>query len=109
MKVILLSLLSLIMVLTLSEANAMRCKNQIVVEGYNMPRVLKTCGEPDFKYTYYKEAFTGHIIYGHQGYGEKHVIIVDEWYYDFGPRSFLYTLTFENGKLLNIEAERSAK
>ena len=93
-----------------SNAFAMRCGNQLVHERDSQVRVLKTYGEPQYKHTYYREVFTGQPVSyrEHQGLA-KDIIAIDEWYYDFGPTGFLYTLTFENGRLVKIDTERSQR
>ncbi len=97
-------------VLTFSEAFAMRCGTKLVHERDSQVRVLKTCGQPEYKHTYYREVLTGYPVSyrEHQGF-TKDIIAIDEWYYDFGPSGFLYTLIFENGTLVDIETERSQR
>ena len=33
----------------------------------------------------------------------RKTVVIDTWTYDFGPNSFVRTLTFENGVLTNVE------
>jgi len=77
----------------------MFCDNGVVAEGHTQVEVLKRCGEPD----YVKSPECRYI-----GTGGRHVVVrrttVVDWIYNFGPRQFIYTVTFEGGRVVRIES-----
>lgn len=85
---------------------AMRCGNNLVVEGDTKYQVYQRCGNPDFQET--------RIIYRSvriRGSGlnqpgmdvyETIPVQIEEWTYNFGPERFIELLTFENGRVTNI-------
>ena len=77
----------------------MFCDDGIVAEGYTQVEVLKRCGEPDFVTT---------PEYRYIGTAGRHVHVrmttVVDWIYNFGPRQFIYTVTFEGGRVVRIES-----
>ena len=77
----------------------MFCDNGVVAEGYTQVEVLKRCGDPDY--------VTG-PEYRYIGIRGRHVDVrrttVVDWIYNFGPRQFIYTVTFEGGRVVRIES-----
>ena len=61
--------------------------------------VLKRPGEPDYvtspEYRYV--GIGGHLV------DVMRTTVVD-WIYNFGPRQFIYTVTFEGGRVVGIES-----
>ncbi|BCR03899.1 hypothetical protein DESUT3_09680 [Desulfuromonas versatilis] len=83
-------------------AAAMRCGNDLVLVGERKLEVLKSCGEPDFVDTW-EERRRERIYYFGHWYPDYRLVVVEEWTYNFGPSLFMRTLTFENGRLVEIE------
>ncbi|MFQ5598141.1 MAG: DUF2845 domain-containing protein [Nitrospiria bacterium] len=70
-----------------------RC-GKVVDVGDKKIEVLRKCGQPVFKDR-------------HDGIGldfDPSYLKREEWTYNFGPTDFLYFITFQNGKVLQIEA-----
>lgn len=78
---------------------ALRCGSDLVTTGDSKLEVQKKCGEPFWRESRGAEEREG------VGSGRelRRFIDIDEWIYNFGPRQFLYHLTFENGRLVEIE------
>ncbi len=70
--------------------SGMFCDQWVVSEGDTQVEVLKRCGEPDY--------VTG-PEYRYVGTRDRHVdfrrTTGADWIYNFGPRQFVYTVTFE--------------
>lgn len=98
MKRIIFLILFTVFVLYLSPLFAMRCGNDLVQPGDATYTVLKRCGKPT-----YEEHFDRVVIHR----GIRNIENLDVWTYDFGPQDFVYTLRFEEGTLINIEAHLS--
>ncbi len=77
---------------------AMFCDNGVISEGDTQIEVLKRCGDPDYVTS---------PEYRYEGTGGRHTDVrrttVIDWIYNFGPRRFLYTVTFEGGRVVQIE------
>jgi len=77
----------------------MFCDQWVVSEGDTQVEVLKRCGEPD----YVTSPDCRYV--GTRG---RHIDVwrttVVDWIYNFGPRQFIYTLTFEGGRVVRIES-----
>lgn len=61
--------------------------------------VVRKCGVPDYSDSRENER----LVLEHLDEARKMTIRIDEWTYNFGPHRFLYHLTFENGRLKEIE------
>jgi len=88
----------------INTAYAMRCGDQLVFEGDNKYNVLAKCGEP-----LDKEAFEQTVpLYNEAGYqiGEN-TSIVEQWIYQKSPADFQYILTFDQGVVKKITANRN--
>jgi len=87
-----------------SAALAMRCGNNLVMEGDHISKVLDECGQPD-----YREKWVENRIIHRRPHAllppEQTVgaVIVSLWTYNFGRRNFMRELRFENGRLVHIE------
>ena len=115
--------LSLLFVFAISEqAYALRCGNNIIAYGDYIEEVRAHCGDPLAIDTYsiflekqvaitarnllanrkqhqlIRNASSGEIFEN-----EQIEIVVEEWFYNFGPRKFTRRLYFENGFLVEIE------
>jgi hypothetical protein len=77
----------------------MFCDNGVVAEGDTQMEVLKRCGDPDY---------VTNPDYRYVGSRGSHVNVkrttVVDWIYNFGPMRFIYTVTFEGGRVVRIEA-----
>ena len=92
-------LLTLALTLAGAPCFAMFCDNGVVAEGDTQIEVLKRCGEPDYvtspEYRYE----------GRKGrYAEVRRTTEIDWIYNFGPRRFIYTVTFVGGRVVEIES-----
>lgn len=113
----------LILLFALTEsAYALRCGNNLIAYGDYIEEVRAHCGDPLAidRYSvflekqisiasrnrfenkeqdqYIRNANTGEIFQN-----EQIEIVVEEWFYNFGPRKFTRRLYFENGFLVEIE------
>ena len=72
-------------------AGPMRCGENLVERGHTFFEVLERCGKPDLEY-----AWDQNYVPGVQAR-------VTEWVYEQGSNRFRRVLTFEEGRLRNIE------
>ena len=87
-----------------SAAHAMRCGNSLVYEGDSEYDVLYKCGEPLSKQTYDQPV----IQYNAQGYQIGAISSsITKWIYQQSPADFQYVLTFDQGVLKKINANRN--
>lgn len=85
-------LVAWVMVAPVAEAAGhLRCDTDLVRKGQALFEVLERCGEPGFEYS--------RVDYRYPGY----LVNIDEWVYDVGKNKFRRLLTFENGRLVDIE------
>ena len=77
----------------------MFCDDGVISKGDTQMEVLKRCGQPDYVTT---------PEYRYVGTRGRHVNVrkttVVDWIYNFGPRQFIYTVTFEGGRVVEIES-----
>lgn len=79
----------LILLFIIMPVHALRCGNALIKLG-DTPRTVRTyCGKPAHV----------HRIIRDNKYGKSEKV---QWAYDFGPREFIYILTFKHGKLIKI-------
>lgn len=77
-----------------------QCGNRLITLGDLKSDVLLVCGSPLIR-DQHREV---------RGEGRERVtVLIDVWTYDAGPHSFLRTLTFENGRLVEILAGQLAR
>jgi hypothetical protein len=91
-------LLTAALTLAAAPCSAMFCNNGVICEGDTQMMVLKRCG--DFDYITNPE-------YRYEGTGSRNIDVkrttTIHWVYNFGPRRFIYTVTFEGGRVVRIE------
>ena len=79
--------------------SAKRCDTGEIRAGVTQYEILHRCGEPAFKDSRQEERMTAA-----DGRNSRLTIKrIDEWTYNFGPNKFLRILTFEDGRLVNVE------
>lgn len=92
-------LLTVTLALVAQPCFGMFCDGGVVSEGDTQMDVLKRCGDPHYvtspEYRYV--GTRGHHV------DVRRTTVVD-WIYNFGPRRFIYTVTFEGGRVVRIEA-----
>jgi hypothetical protein len=72
----------------LGESESFRCSKGIVSPGDSMYEVVQKCGEPAYKAASNKR----------YRYAGKNYYATETWYYDFGPREFVYQVNFNGDK-----------
>lgn len=68
-----------------------RCDTELVGRGMTPLEVLERCGEPEFEFGWTDYRYPGLFVR------------VDRWTYHLGRNQFRRELTFENGRLRDIE------
>lgn len=71
------------------------CDGGVVAEGDAQVEVLKRCGPPDF-------VTEPDRVYTRRGGAVRQSTVI-QWIYNPGPRQFIRTLTFEGGRVTEIE------
>jgi hypothetical protein len=98
-----------------AKAQGFRCDSRLVDEGDSSMEVRSHCGDPDEARHRVESRVISRWVnttcMKENGPGVCSVLVqdvisvaVDEWTYDFGPDRFIQFLTFEQGKLVNIES-----
>lgn len=98
-----------------AEAEGFRCDKRLVSEGDSSMEVRAHCGDPDEARQRLESRVISRLVrtpcMKANGPGVCTVmvqdmisVVVDEWTYDFGPHRFIQYLTFEQGKLINVES-----
>jgi Protein of unknown function (DUF2845) len=98
---------------TTAWAEGLQCGRNVVSQGDSLMTVRSACGIPDFTDRRLEVRTERRHVDGpcfkeggqlRCGRTEEHSveITIDEWVYDFGPRRFIETLTFEQGKLIRV-------
>jgi len=93
--------------------DGLQCGRNIVSHGDSLMAVKNACGTPDFTDRRIEVRTERRHVAGpcfkergqlRCGRTEEHSveITIDEWVYDFGPRRFVESLTFEQGKLVRV-------
>lgn len=86
-----------------SPSYALRCGNQLVLEGDSKFDLKKKCGDPDFIDSYQENV----PIYNQAGYQIGTATkTVDKWYYQKLPNEFKYEIIFSEGNIKEINASR---
>lgn len=90
------------LLLVAQPALAMRCGNQLVLEGMSRHEVRKRCGDPDDHNLRYE------TIYRRNSLDEVVAveIEIEEWIYDLGSNRLDRRLIFVNGRLREEEIAR---
>lgn len=84
-------------VLLLAAANAayaFKCGRATIILGESMASVEAKCGSP-----------TGVDAWQNQTFGKVYSNM-EQWLYNFGPSHFALVLTFENGRLVDVDTGR---
>lgn len=80
--------------------DGLQCGARLVNRGDTKPGVLSKCGRPTFQDQRTEVRLQGNTLV---------TVTIDVWTYNLGPRSFPRTLTFENGRLVEIWASSHGK
>lgn len=90
-----------------TQAESLRCKNDLVKIGDSKSSVLAKCGEPIAKDSFCKPAQQSSAIPGSDNKGITVNVTpcetVDEWTYNPGTGQFFTTLRFEQGALKSMK------
>jgi hypothetical protein len=84
---------------------ALRCGNRLVSFGEIQNVVLYKCGAPDTT----ERRVTYRVEPDYDAFGVPRTavyipVVIDVWVYNFGPRRFMQELSFEDGRLINIQS-----
>ncbi len=80
-------------------SETMRCGNRLVSVGDTKAEVVARCGTPAWR-----DRWTEKLIADFGEAAEQRISTARElWLYNFGPREFVRLLTFENGRLVNVD------
>jgi hypothetical protein len=124
MKTALISTALLLLALALAApASALRCSGKVIDRGMPQSEVLESCGEPTWVDERQEERFSRncrdhffwrypddegryeehyYIYRGKRYTGCKKIVIIQEWFYNFGSSRLTQTLIFENSRLVHI-------
>lgn len=112
------SILCIVMLVTLlGGGNALavfRCGSKIIDRNSTKEELLANCGEPTDKKSETREVKINNCeskAVHNPDATEKEkredpcfrIIDVEEWFYNFGPSQYTYTIIFEDGKIVRIE------
>jgi len=106
-----LSIIFAVLIFSVSNASAFRCGSDLVASGDTKTQVLVTCGKPTTKETTCDGRETSTYV-DKNGKVKKHKKCsrkVEVWRYNCGENSFIYALTFENGKMTDETTEGRGK
>ncbi len=98
-------LLAACLLITATDALALRCGRKLVQEGEHKSDVWAKCGEPDWVDE--RIAVRGNRLRHPRGtleISDFEEVLIEEWTYNFGPRKFKQLLQFENGILTDIQS-----
>ncbi|GHH02564.1 DUF2845 domain-containing protein [Comamonas sp. JC664] len=92
-----------------AEAASLRCGQALVADGALKAEVLAKCGEPAAKDFRTVTDSAGSVTPDHRTGGvttERRSVTreYEDWTYNFGPRRFLQVVTFENGRLIDVQS-----
>lgn len=101
----------------IASADGMRCGSRLVSEGDTLYDVRSVCGEPvaasrRVEYRTIRQHVAGPCVPQNGqvrcGYIEERTIevVIDEWTYDLGSNKFIRYLTFEQGRLRDVQTGR---
>lgn len=75
------------------------CEPRALSAGLSMGEIVARCGPPAFRESWYGRRS---VRFG--GLTEHNVLVrYETWGYDFGPNKFTRYVTFENGRITNVE------
>ena len=78
--------------------DTLRCRNELIITGETKVDVLAKCGQPLLREMVGEDRIR-------TPYGDE-IRSIEEWTYNFGTTDFVYVLTFEGGRLIQIRQER---
>jgi hypothetical protein len=89
--------------LDVASAQALRCGNRLVSAGEPKLTVWQKCGEPEATDWY----VTYRLVRGPERYPATTPpvyvpVVIELWFYNFGPQRFQQELSFEEGRLIGI-------
>ncbi|QDE86709.1 DUF2845 domain-containing protein [Myxococcus xanthus] len=92
-----------------AEAASLRCGQALVADGALKTEVLAKCGEPAAKNFRTVTDSAGSVTPDRNTGGvttERRSVTreYEEWTYNFGPRRFMQVVTFENGRLIDVQS-----
>jgi hypothetical protein len=93
------------------EALAFRCGLGLVSEGDSKTQVMATCGHPTSKEKSCENSqqYSTTNKHGKIKHVKKCGRKLDTWFYNCGDNDFIYKLTFEDGKIINITSTERGK
>lgn len=85
-------------------AQALRCGTDLVQKGDHITEVRKKCGEPDHQEKWIEDRIIHRRPHRLLPY-ESTIgsVVITLWTYNFGTRTLMRELRFENGRLVRIE------
>jgi hypothetical protein len=102
------------------DSSAFMCGSQVVSVGEVKYRVIQLCGEPDYKEVvksktegnFGSDTTTHRRSRAHWQYrsyidggSKQETVLIENWTYDCGANDFIYVLTFEGDKLIEINTK----
>lgn len=100
-----LALIVLILTLSTAPAHALRCGNRLVSQGDTQAELLAKCGEPTQinhrQVSVPIRVWDSHL---HDYRLDYSIIYIEEWIYNFGPRRFMQSIQFKDGRVEQIES-----
>ncbi len=97
----------------MAHAWSLRCDGELIDKGDTTYEVSSRCGQPDHKEIRYEERYhekpDTYVIrkrnddYSTSPFLVKKIVKIETWTYNFGTTRFMYYLTFEDGKLVDIQ------
>ncbi|MDB4987119.1 MAG: hypothetical protein JWN04_2297 [Myxococcaceae bacterium] len=83
-----------------AHADAMRCGRGLVKDDTPLAVVQSTCGAPSEAVHRVEHRAWPVVRKDGSAYVITEDVVVDQWTYDFGPNEWVYSLTFENGRMV---------
>lgn len=93
-------ILSLVILLLATSVFALRCGNELIAIGDTPAKVLQACGQPLSKSKTQLQNMSPQRGISAKKRKTNTILI---WTYNFGSTDFLYTLSFQHGRLTHIE------
>jgi hypothetical protein len=89
-----------------SHAASLRCGTYVVSDGAAKGEVLARCGEPESKET--RSVAQETKTQTGENESTKQVVYktFEDWTYNFGSNRLMQVVTFEDGKLVNVQSTR---
>ena len=83
------------------QAQALRCGNEVIVEGDRQDKLLKYCGKPAQKIN----AKIAGYKFTNSKQRAKKVKKIEKWFYNFGANDLYYIVYLEKGRVVAIETD----